>query len=257
MARKPAQTAAGAPSAPVFVAYVRVSTAAQGASGLGLEAQREAILRHVAGVGGRLAAEYREVESGKRNDRPQLAAALAACRARRATLVIAKLDRLARNVHFVSGLMESGVEFVACDNPHATRLTIHIYAAVAEEERRMIAERTRTALAVVRRSIAETGSWTSRRSGRVITRLGNPRPEGADRAAARMAGKALSARADARAADIMPYIEAARRAGCLSLGAIAAALTARGIRTPGGAREWQASQVRRVLIRSARASGAE
>ena len=97
-----------------------------------------------------IVAEFQEIESGKKNDRPQIAAALAACRLHHATLVIAKLDRLARNVHFISSLMESGVDFVACDNPHATRLTIHILAAVAEHEREMISQRTIAALAAAK-----------------------------------------------------------------------------------------------------------
>ena len=120
-----------------FVAYYRVSTVRQGRSGLGLDAQRQAVARFVGA--GQLAGEFTEIESGKRhNNRPQLAAALAECKKRRLTLVIAKLDRLARNVHFISGLMESGADFVAVDMPHATRLTIHILAAVAEHEREMI-----------------------------------------------------------------------------------------------------------------------
>src|SRR5882672_10623889 len=117
-----------------FVAYVRVSTDKQGSSGLGLEAQREAVARYVGAAGGMIVASFEEIESGKKNDRPQIAAALAVSRARHATLIIAKLDRLARNVAFISSLMESGVDFVAVDNPHATRLTIHILAAVAEHE---------------------------------------------------------------------------------------------------------------------------
>ena len=146
MPRRAALRVRGAPGQPRFVSYYRVSTAQQGASGLGLEAQREAVSRHVAGAQGVIVAEFQEVESGKKNDRPQIAAALAACRLRHATLVIAKLDRLARNVHFISSLMELGVDFVACDNPHATRLTIHILAAVAEHEREMISQRTIAAL---------------------------------------------------------------------------------------------------------------
>src|SRR6266550_4520689 len=136
--------------APLFVAYYRVSTDAQGRSGLGLEAQREAVARHVGGASGRIIAEFEEIESGKKNDRPKIAAAISTSRLKRATLVIAKLDRLARNVAFVSNLMESGVDFVACDNPHATRLTIHILAAVAEHEREMISERTKAALAAAK-----------------------------------------------------------------------------------------------------------
>ncbi len=135
---------------PSFVAYYRVSTDKQASSGLGLEAQREAVARHVAAAGGAIVASFEEVESGKRNDRPQIAAALAVCRARHATLIIAKLDRLARNVAFISGLMEAKVDFVACDNPYATRLTIHILAAVAEHEREMISQRTKVALAAAK-----------------------------------------------------------------------------------------------------------
>jgi DNA invertase Pin-like site-specific DNA recombinase len=150
MPRRAALRARGAPGQPRFVSYYRVSTAQQGASGLGLEAQREAVSRHVAGAQGVIVAEFQEVESGKKNDRPQIAAALAACRLRHATLIIAKLDRLARTVHFISSLMESGVDFVACDNPHATHLTIHILAAVAEHEREMISARTIAALAAAK-----------------------------------------------------------------------------------------------------------
>ncbi len=115
-----------------FIAYLRVSTIRQGESGLGLEAQESAIARHTSG--GTLLATFREIESGKRCDRPELKAALDMCRRTGATLVIAKLDRLARNVHFISGLMESGVEFVACDMPTANRLTLHVMAAFAEHE---------------------------------------------------------------------------------------------------------------------------
>lgn len=112
-----------------FIAYYRVSTQKQGASGLGLDAQREAVSRFLNGGDWELVAEFQEVETGKGADaldkRPQLKAALAACRKEGATLIIAKLDRLARNVHFVSGLMESKVKFVACDMPEANELTIH------------------------------------------------------------------------------------------------------------------------------------
>jgi hypothetical protein len=111
-----------------FVAYYRVSTERQGRSGLGLDAQREAVVRHVTGHNGELIADFCEIESGKRSDRPQLAAAIGAAKKAKATLIIAKLDRLARNVHFISGLMESGVDFVAADNPHANKLMVHLLA---------------------------------------------------------------------------------------------------------------------------------
>lgn len=134
---------------PPFVAYYRVSTDKQGLKGLGMEAQREAVSRFMTGKGD-LAAAFIEVESGRKDNRPQLHAALAECRKRRAVLVIAKLDRLARNVHFISGLMNSDVEFVAVDMPSASRLTIHILAAVAEHEREMISQRTKAALAAAK-----------------------------------------------------------------------------------------------------------
>ncbi len=142
-----------------FVAYFRVSTDKQGIKGLGMDAQREAVARFMAGKG-ELAAQFIEVESGRKDNRPQLLAALAECRKRRAVLVIAKLDRLARNVHFISGLMNSDVEFVAVDMPSANRLTIHILAAVAEHEREMISQRTIAALAAAKAR---------------GTKLGNPR----------------------------------------------------------------------------------
>jgi DNA invertase Pin-like site-specific DNA recombinase len=132
-----------------YVAYYRVSTDKQGIKGLGMEAQREAVARFMAGKGD-LAGQFIEVESGRKENRPQLQAALAECRKRRAVLVIAKLDRLARNVHFISGLMNSDVEFVAVDMPSANRLTIHILAAVAEHEREMISQRTKAALAAAK-----------------------------------------------------------------------------------------------------------
>jgi hypothetical protein len=121
-----------------FIVYLRVSTVRQGASGLGIEAQREAVARHVAGAGGLIVAEVVETESGKRSGRPELARAIAACRAHRATLLIARLDRLARNVAFVAGLMESGVPFVAADMPTATPFMLHVYAAMAEAEGKAI-----------------------------------------------------------------------------------------------------------------------
>src|ERR671910_308678 len=133
-----------------FVAYYRVSTDKQGRSGLGLEAQREAVQSFLNGGSWTLAAEVTEVESGKRNDRPELDRALGLCRLYGATLVVAKLDRLARNVAFISKLMEERVEFVAVDFPKANRLTVHILAAVAEHEAEAISKRTKEALAAAK-----------------------------------------------------------------------------------------------------------
>lgn len=130
-----------------YILYFRVSTARQGASGLGLDAQRVASENYARSTGGTVLHEFVEVESGKRSHRPELKAALEMCRVSGATLLIAKLDRLARNVHFLSGLMQSGVRFVAADMPNADRFMLHVYAAMAEEEGRRISERTRAALA--------------------------------------------------------------------------------------------------------------
>src|ERR1700720_170588 len=134
-----------------FVAYYRVSTDRQGRSGLGLEAQRKAVMDYLNGGAWELAGEYTEIESGRHSDRPELVKAIATCRKQRGRLVIAKLDRLSRNLAFIATLMESGVEFVAVDNPTANKLTVHILAAVAQHEREMISERTNAALAAAKR----------------------------------------------------------------------------------------------------------
>ena len=141
----------------LFVAYYRVSTDRQGRSGLGLEAQRAAIRGYLGQA--TPSAEFTEIETGKRNDRPELERALALCRKRKAKLVIAKLDRLSRNLAFIAALMDSGVEFVAVDNPHATRLTLHILAAVAEHAREMIAERTKAALQAAKARSSARTKW--------------------------------------------------------------------------------------------------
>lgn len=133
-----------------YVSYLRVSTQKQGFSGLGLEAQREAVDAFLRHAGGNVITEHVEVESGSKRSRPILSEALAQCRRDGAILIIAKLDRLARNVAFVSSLMESGIEFVAVDAPYANRLMLHIMAAFAEHERELISQRTRAALAAAR-----------------------------------------------------------------------------------------------------------
>src|ERR1700733_6270649 len=176
-----------------FVSYLRVSTARQGASGLGLEAQRAAVTAYLNGGEWSLVQEVLEVESGKRNDRPALADALRLCRKHKATLVIAKLDRLARNVHFISGLMESGVEFVAADMPHADRFQLHIYAAMSEQEALAISARTKAALAAAKARGKQLGGrrvseerWTEIREA---------------------AQQVRKAEADKRGAELLPVIE--------------------------------------------------
>jgi DNA invertase Pin-like site-specific DNA recombinase len=213
-----------------FVAYSRVSTDQQGKSGLGLAAQREAVASYLNGGSWTLVAEFTEIESGKRADRPQLAAALAACKKHRAKLVIAKLDRLSRNLAFIATLMDSGVEFVAVDNPHANKLTVHILAAVAQHEREMIAQRTKDAL------------QAAKARGKV---LGNPKLD----VARVRAFEANREAASQFAANVLPVIQQIRASGVESLRGIARALTARGIRTARGG-EWSAVQVSDILRRA-------
>lgn len=220
-----------------FVAYYRVSTARQGRSGLGLEAQQEAVRSYLNGGNWQLVAEVIEVESGKRNDRPKLAEALRLCRLHKATLIIAKLDRLARNVAFVSALMESGVEFTAVDFPQANRLTVHILAAVAEHEARMISDRTKAALQAAK----ARGKVLGRRAGE-----GNEMTDDMREKAAAV----VKAKADDRAALLADTLAEIQSGGAVSLREIAAALNARDIPTARGG-QWSAVQVQRVLARAA------
>jgi DNA invertase Pin-like site-specific DNA recombinase len=210
-----------------FVSYLRVSTDRQGRSGLGLDAQREAVTTYLNGGRWDLVAEFVEHETGKGSNalakRPQLRAALALARKQRATLVIAKLDRLSRNMEFTATLMDAGVDFVAVDNPHASRLTLHILAAVAEHEREMIAERTKAALAA------------SKARGTVL---------GAH-------GKVLAEQRKAEALDrLAPLADRllALKAEGLTMRAIADRLNAEGVASPAGG-AWQAGNVHRALTR--------
>lgn len=213
-----------------FVAYHRVSTDRQGKSGLGLDAQRKAILDYLNGGAWDLVAEFVEVESGKNSDRKQLVAALEACRKHKAKLVIAKLDRLSRNLAFIATLMESGVEFIAVDNPHANKLTVHILAAVAQHEREMISERTKAAL------------QAAKARGKV---LGNPRL----REAAVLAVDALKTGADRFAANVLPIIREIQASGVTSANAIAGKLNERGVKTARGGK-WTHVQVGAALARA-------
>jgi DNA invertase Pin-like site-specific DNA recombinase len=220
-----------------LVSYLRVSTKKQGESGLGLEAQRAAVQDYANRTGGQIVKEYIEVESGKRADRPELTKALAHARRSQALMCVAKLDRLSRNVAFLATLMDSGVDFVACDNPNANRLTVHILVAVAEDEARRISERTKAALAAY---IARGG------------RLGSPSnltPAAAKRGRA-LAVKAIKEKADAAYADLYPLLTEKKEAG-LTLRAIADDLNREGYVTRRG-KPWNPMQVKLVLDRAAR-----
>jgi DNA invertase Pin-like site-specific DNA recombinase len=207
------------PNRGLYVAYYRVSTQRQGASGLGLEAQQRAVRDHLDDGRWTLLRELVEIESGKRADRPKLEEALTLCRVHGAKLIIAKLDRLARNVAFVSNLMKSDVEFEAVDFPQANRLTIHILAAVAEHEAEAISNRTKAALAAAKARGVKLGGFRGR--------AGSP-------ASCAVARRARSAKVAARAADLAPVIAEIRSAGAASLRAVAAALNARRIAAPRG-----------------------
>ncbi len=218
-----------------FVSYLRVSTAKQGHSGLGLEAQRKAVADYLNGGQWQLVTEVVEIESGKRSDRPKLEEALRLCRLHNATLVIAKLDRLSRDAHFLLGLEKAGVDFVAADMPSANRLTVGIMAMVADEERRMISRRTKEALAAAKARGKKLGG-----------NRGNLSVGGTKGHVASLATRQAKARS--RASDLAPVIEELKASGAVSLRQIAAGLNAKGIRTArGGA--WSAMQVQRVMER--------
>lgn len=217
-----------------FVLYSRVSTQRQAVSGLGLEAQRRAATDFLNGGKWTIVAEFVEAESGKRNDRPELAKAIEACRLYGAKLLIAKLDRLSRDAHFLLGLEKAGVEFVCADMPNANRLTVGIMAMVAEEERRMISARTKAAL------------QAAKARGTVLGGFRGYIPTADDMAAAR---EAVKAKGKAQAARFEPVIREIQAAGITSATGIAKALNERGIPTARGGGEWQAVQVQRVLAR--------
>jgi DNA invertase Pin-like site-specific DNA recombinase len=227
------------------VAYYRVSTAAQGRSGLGLDAQRAAVEAVAIQRGMALLAEFTEVESGKRNDRPQLGKALQHARLTGSTLVIAKLDRLSRNAAFLLTLRESGVRFMAADFPDANDLTIGLLAVVAEAERQAISRRTREALAEIKARIERDGSYRSLRSGRTLTRLGSPAGWAKQSASNEKAVAAVKANAVARAEALTDVLAALADKGITSASAIARALNAGGFRTPRGG-VWHPSTVARL-----------
>lgn len=209
-----------------YIAYYRVSTERQGASGLGLEAQQAAVKQYADGI----IHSFTEIESGKIDERPQLQAAIAMCKATGSALLIAKIDRLSRQAAFLLTLRDSGVQIVAADMPHAGTLEFGIRAVVAQHEREEISRRTKAALQAAKARGVRLGST--------------------DQASLSQAGcEAVKASADALAQRVYPIIQDIMSAGIQSLRDIAQALTSRGIKTARGNTSWQASQVRNIIIR--------
>ena len=222
-----------------LIAYVRVSTSKQGRSGLGLEAQQEALSRFADAEGFELVRTFIEVETGKGSDalerRPQLAAALAEARRRRCSIGVAKLDRLSRDVHFISGLMAHKVPFVVAElGADVDPFILHLFAALAEKERALIGVRTKAALAAAKARGVQ---------------LGNPNLSEARQAAHKAAAIANEAAADQHAANVLPIIRQIKRAGATTLREIANALNERGVRTARGG-QWYATTVSNVLQRA-------
>jgi DNA invertase Pin-like site-specific DNA recombinase len=216
-----------------FLAYYRVSTHKQRISGLGRQAQEEAVRAYVEANGGILVDYREEVESGKRKDRPKLLEALKLCRVHKAILVVAKLDRLARNVAFVSGLMEAGVDFRAVDYPTANKAFIQMLSVFAEYERDMISARTKAALQATKKNGKKLGGYRGK-------------PGTAQTIA--LARAAKTSKADRRASDLGPVLADIRQAGHTALDAIARQLNERDIPTPRG-KLWRRQQVGRLLER--------
>lgn len=216
-----------------FVTYFRVSTERQGQSGLGLDAQRSAVAACLTDRG-EVIAEFVEIESGKRDERPQLALALAEAKRNGAILMIAKLDRLARNVSFIANLLDSGVEVMAADMPEANRFVLHIMAAVAEQEGHAISERTRAALAAAKARGVKLG-WSM------------PQRRTEQRKASAKGAAANAAKAEAHAGSVLPAIRTIAGTGA-SLRQIADELNNRGIKTARGGK-WHATTVRNAIAR--------
>lgn len=218
-----------------IITYIRVSTSQQGRSGLGIEAQRAALHHFAQAEGFDVVREFVEVETGKGADamdrRPQLKAALAAAKKQRCHVAVSKLDRLSRDVHFISGLMAHKVPFVVAElGPDVDPFVLHLFAALAEKERALISTRTRQALAAAKvRGVA----------------LGNPKLH----VARKKAEMAVTAGADSFAANVLPIIREAQKAGATTLRAVAEALNARGVATARGG-QWHAKSVSNILERA-------
>ena len=219
-----------------IVTYLRVSTARQGKSGLGLEAQQKAVADYLSTGQWNLLEDFVEVESGKNSKRPKLLEAIELCKASGAKLLVAKLDRLARDAHFLLSLKKAGIDFVCADMPEANRLTIGIMAMVAEEERKAISKRTKEALAAAKARGVQLGAY---RDGVYVGGKGN-----AD--TARNASEARTVRFHANAVDKLPLLKRYDPDGSMSLRAIADIFNRYGVKTVSGRGQWSANSVRRL-----------
>jgi len=220
-----------------FIAYYRVSTKKQKVSGLGLEAQRDIVHNFLNGGSWDLIEEFQEAESGKIDDRPELQKAITSCRLKNATLVVSKLDRLSRDLHFITSLQKSGVKFVVAENPDMNELTVHIFAAMAQHERKLISQRTTEALKQARGRGVQLGN--------PIIRTGQQVPGSGDTSNAR---KAKTDLADEYAKDMRPVIEDVKSDGTTTLRGIAQILNDRGFTTRRG-KVWTANSVRLCIKR--------
>jgi len=219
-----------------YIAYYRVSTAKQGASGLGLDAQQATVLEHVKSTGGHLVDSFTEIESGTKSDREQLQLAMTKAKRTNSRLLIAKLDRLARNTHFITGLMNAGVKFTACDIPDATELTVTIFAAVAQNEAKLVSERTKASIKAKKEREGINFKWGSKSLYKLA-----PKDAHIKATAARVS------KANHYKQDMLIHIKDAQKSAYTSLRAIAKYLNDNGFETPRG-KAFNASTVQRILL---------
>lgn len=226
-----------------FISYMRVSTLKQGKSGLGLEAQREAVSQYLNGGDWELVQEFVEVESGRKNNRPELEKAIRLCQAVGAMLVVAKFDRLSRDAHFLLGLQKAGIKFVAADNPQANELTVGILALVAQNEAEAISTRTKAALAAAKARGQQLGAYSKEDKTKFVGRTGT-------RNDCLKAAEAKKAKADDVASKVYQLIKDYGFSPDEPASAIARFLTSRGIQTPSGrSTVWQTTTVQRLKAR--------
>lgn len=218
-----------------FITYFRVSTDKQGRSGLGLAAQKKTVEDYLGRNGHEIVGEYTEIESGSKSDRPELAKAIRDCRLKNARLVVAKLDRLARDLHFITGLQKAGIKFTVAEQPEMNELSVHIFAAMAQHERKLIGQRTKAALAIAKERGVKLGNPCLRKGERI--------PGGGDTA---NANKARISKAQAFANEMAGVIADTKKQGASSLRQISAALNENGFRTVRG-NEWQPNSVKRII----------